>query len=216
MVPNQLWKVLGSLCGALLLFGNIIPQAWFNLKWIQTQRLRCYRSLPSANKYAPTTWSGEEAIVHSWFCTLLYLLHVSISYCHVRSWWERWLYWHLIFMSFQINVFSFKKRLLATRTKYQPEPSWRPSKQTINSKHTSIVPLEWGRSTRRSVLQLLRTRLLPWVRWEGGGGGDFVGMIFPKLLPPLRPTNPFTEHRKCEKAKRLNAVIRNTDCLLNI
>lgn len=59
-----------------------------------------------------------------------------------------------------------------------------------------IIPLDWGMTTRRSVLRLVGTTLLP--GGGSGGGGDLGGMIFPKLLPPGEPKKPFTEHRNVE------------------
>lgn len=68
----------------------------------------------------------------------------------------------------------------------------------VNNTLTSvcIIPLDWGMTTRRSVLRLVGTTLLP--GGGSGGGGDLGGMIFPKLLPPGEPTKPFTEHRNIE------------------
>lgn len=89
------------------------------------------------------------------------------------------------------------------RSKYNNHP------HTLTS--VCIIPLDGEIATRRSLLRLVEAMLLP-----GGGrgeGGDLDGMIFPRLLPPGEPTNPFTEHTNREIKEPLRSNDREIQIL---
>lgn len=137
-----------------------------------------WRKPTESEREAETGWAGcvrnQERV---WICTIQLIDGRKCCHCFFRK----------------LGLCVFSLTLTTQHKKWAQLNTLLPFVVNGTLTGVGIIPLDWGMTTRRSVLRLLGTTLLP--GGGSGGGGDLGGMIFPKLLPPCELTKPFTKHK---------------------